>query len=184
MSSEADLWGSEDPDYIEAIANASLPCTSKEADTSTAAGGGAGGVKRKRSSSPGVPVISTSEAYEVDLDTHYNVGVLDEGGEEDAGPSSSAEVDMDLNPDVNPALFTRQGKRERLQPDAKNESYVYGAAKFGGFGEYMFRKRAKLQIQNQGLEGEGATESDGRKPIFKGVSVYVSSRGIWLIQTR
>ena len=45
---------------------------------------------------------------------------------------------------------------------------IYGAAHFGEFGEYMRRKRAKLQIQNTELD-----EGTGRSHIFKGISIYV-----------
>ncbi|KAG8907971.1 deoxycytidyl transferase, partial [Tulasnella sp. 417] len=73
--------------------------------------------------------------------------------------------------DVNPALFT--GPRPPKETvSSKNENYVYGAANFGGFGEYMFRKRAKLQIQNDQLADE---DDKTKKPqIFKGVAIYVN----------
>ena len=57
------------------------------------------------------------------------------------------------------------------------EDETYGAATFGGFGEYMRRKRAKLQIQNaQVLQEGGHGEKDGIKSqIFKGLAIYVSA---------
>lgn len=48
---------------------------------------------------------------------------------------------------------------------------VYGAAHFGNFGEYMRRKRAKLQIQNAEMVQSGEGE---KSAIFKGISIYVS----------
>lgn len=55
--------------------------------------------------------------------------------------------------------------------DSKEQPFdVYGPSKFGGFGEYMVRKRAKLQNQNTAIH-----EGDTSKPaLFKGVQVYVS----------
>ena len=48
---------------------------------------------------------------------------------------------------------------------------IYGPSKFGGFGEYMARKRRKLQIQN----AEILNGSQGLKPqVFKGIGIYVS----------
>jgi DNA repair protein REV1 len=44
---------------------------------------------------------------------------------------------------------------------------IYGPSSFGDYGEYMSRKRAKLQIQN-------AEMTDVRSDIFKGVEIYVS----------
>jgi DNA repair protein REV1 len=54
------------------------------------------------------------------------------------------------------------------------DNEIYGASHFGGFGEYMRRKRAKLQIQNAGLEQPGATDHGARTQILKGIAVYVS----------
>ncbi|KAF9234509.1 hypothetical protein BU15DRAFT_89977 [Melanogaster broomeanus] len=48
---------------------------------------------------------------------------------------------------------------------------IYGASRFGDFGEYMRRKRAKLQIQNADLETDSNEEKSN---IFKGLSVYVN----------
>ena len=52
------------------------------------------------------------------------------------------------------------------------DSDTYGASRFGGFGEYMRRKRAKLQIQNAEIgdpPGAGASKSD----LFNGLSIHV-----------
>ena len=48
---------------------------------------------------------------------------------------------------------------------------IYGASRFGHFGEYMRRKRAKLQIQNANMDTEASGE--GKSNILKGISVYV-----------
>lgn len=167
MSSDADLWGSEDPDFIDALANATFSgeappkqtVTEDDAPTTHIVG------KRKRSITP------TPGSYDVDLDERFT--------------SDDDDMDMQLelldDPDVNPALFTRpRGARRRSLPpvDAKNEDYVYGKATFGGFGEYMFRKRAKLQFQNQDIRGDGADVQD-KSTIFKGVAVYVG--GPWYV---
>lgn len=50
---------------------------------------------------------------------------------------------------------------------------TYGASRFGGFGEYMRRKRAKLQIQNAELEPT-TTIGGAKSQIFKGIAIYVS----------
>ena len=54
------------------------------------------------------------------------------------------------------------------------ENDTYGASRFGGFGEYMSRKRAKLQIQNAELEQPSATGDGAKSQIFKGIAIYVS----------
>ncbi|KAG9010517.1 deoxycytidyl transferase [Tulasnella sp. JGI-2019a] len=163
MSSDADLWGSqEDSEFLDALANSSLPVPPESVITAAEAGTDNPGVhlKRKRTpSSPSLPpVISTSDAYDIDLDNAH-----------------LPMEDDDEDPDVNPALFTRQRRPTPERPNAQNESYVYGAANFGGFGEYMFRKRAKLQFQNQDLSNEGESKGAGRnRTIFKGVAIYVN----------
>lgn len=49
-------------------------------------------------------------------------------------------------------------------------SHTYGASRFGEFGEYMARKRAKLQIQNAEMDTD---EENGTPRIFKGLQIYV-----------
>ena len=57
------------------------------------------------------------------------------------------------------------------QAPAGNEDDTYGRSHFGAGGEYMWRKRAKLQIQNRAqLDGEDDSE---KSRIFEGVSIYV-----------
>ncbi|CDO71905.1 hypothetical protein BN946_scf184940.g52 [Trametes cinnabarina] len=52
------------------------------------------------------------------------------------------------------------------------DSHTYGASRFGEFGEYMARKRAKLQLQNaeMGVDGD---ESAAESKIFRGLQIYV-----------
>lgn len=52
----------------------------------------------------------------------------------------------------------------------ENDTEIYGASHFGEWGEYMQRKRAKLQIQNTSLEGP----SDAKSDIFRGLSIYIN----------
>ena len=49
---------------------------------------------------------------------------------------------------------------------------TYGAASFGGFGQYMRRKRAKLQIQNGQMDNTD-NESPEKSRIFQGIAIYV-----------
>lgn len=54
------------------------------------------------------------------------------------------------------------------------EDDTYRASHFGGFGDYMRKKRAKLQIQNTEMAEDS---SNGKEHIFKGLAIYVSCRG-------
>jgi DNA repair protein REV1 len=78
-------------------------------------------------------------------------------------------------PSTQPALKRRWSdvQKEEPYPDATNqvskEEDMYGASRFGGFGDYMRRKRAKLQIQNADI-----VEDSAKTQIFRGLSIYVS----------
>jgi len=50
-----------------------------------------------------------------------------------------------------------------LSSEADYDEAVYGSTKFGGWGDYMRKKRAKLQIQN----------SAATTGIFKGLAIHV-----------
>ena len=71
--------------------------------------------------------------------------------------------------DISNTSFHRVPAGERGETGDENDTY--GRSHFGAWGEYMRRKRAKLQIQNSAqLEGEDDLE---RSRIFEGVSIYV-----------
>ncbi|KAH7928136.1 DNA repair protein [Leucogyrophana mollusca] len=53
-----------------------------------------------------------------------------------------------------------------------DDTAVYGASRFGQFGEYMRRKRAKLQIQNENLDIND--DAEGKSRIFQGLSIYIN----------
>ena len=62
-------------------------------------------------------------------------------------------------------------------PDGGTSSYLdsntYGASRFGGFGEYTRRKRAKLQIQNSEMGGSIPTVIASTSKLFSGLSIHV-----------
>ncbi|KAH9930835.1 uncharacterized protein B0H18DRAFT_116374 [Fomitopsis serialis] len=51
------------------------------------------------------------------------------------------------------------------------DSHTYGASRFGQFGEYMARKRAKLQVQNAEMDEE---EDDAAPRTFRGLQIYIN----------
>jgi hypothetical protein len=53
------------------------------------------------------------------------------------------------------------------------EDDTYGPSHFGQFGEYMRRKRAKLQIQNAELEKPTEAGVGGENKMFSGLAIYV-----------
>ena len=56
--------------------------------------------------------------------------------------------------------------------DSYLDGHTYGASRFGEFGEYMTRKRAKLQVQNAEIEPE-EDEGVSRSKLFHGLQIYV-----------
>lgn len=56
---------------------------------------------------------------------------------------------------------------------------TYGASRFGEFGDYMRRKRAKLQIQNDQISGSNKDDAcEIRSRIFQGLAIYVRFLGL------
>jgi DNA repair protein REV1 len=62
-------------------------------------------------------------------------------------------------------------------PDRGTSSYLetdaYGASRFGDFGEYMRRKRAKLQIQNAEMGSNTPMAIAPTSKLFSGLSIHV-----------
>lgn len=73
----------------------------------------------------------------------------------------------DVHVDEQPLPCSQPSLKRRLDSDVDDDTY--GPSKFGGFSEYMRRKRAKLQVQNTAI-GSGADQR-----IFTGLAIYVSS---------
>ncbi|KAG1868894.1 hypothetical protein C8R48DRAFT_747200 [Suillus tomentosus] len=114
----SDLFGPDDPEFLEALRNAVLPgdqITAPSADTES--------LSRKRHR-------DESDEQQVETTSH---GTL----------------------------------THRLR-DTEDDPEIYGASRFGHYGEYMHRKRAKLQIQNADI-GVGTTTK-----IFSGLSIYIN----------
>lgn len=68
-------------------------------------------------------------------------------------------------------LTTRDGSSSYM-----DDTRTYGASKFNGWGEYMSRKRAKLQIQNAEIPNDddgGGGVAGGSSKIFEGLKIYV-----------
>ncbi|KAJ8699295.1 deoxycytidyl transferase [Pleurotus ostreatus] len=68
--------------------------------------------------------------------------------------------------DERPPPCSQPSLKRRLDSDVDDDTY--GPSKFGGFSEYMRRKRAKLQVQNTAI----GSASDQR--IFDGLAIYIN----------
>jgi hypothetical protein len=61
---------------------------------------------------------------------------------------------------------------EERQDLSDEDPETYGASSFGGFGQYMRRKRAKLQIQNAQMDDTNDNLPE-KSRIFQGIAIYV-----------
>lgn len=110
----------------------------------------------------GAPVNSSQPLEDADIMDIYETGVIQTDDSNDATTANTAQTSLkhDHNSLVDMSSATG-AKRKALY---ETDEAIYGASRFGHFGEYMSRKRAKLQIQNA---------SERKSDIFKGISVYV-----------
>ena len=126
---------------------------------------------------------SNSSDYFEDEDSEFlealGAAVLPGDLPNEPDPEEEESQELALPPPSQPSL-KRQYSHTSLYED-KNDSELnviendtYGASRFGGFGDYMRRKRAKLQIQNAELEQPNATDDVAKSEIFKGIAIYVS----------
>ncbi|KAL0947651.1 hypothetical protein HGRIS_013738 [Hohenbuehelia grisea] len=70
--------------------------------------------------------------------------------------------------------LSRSRSRSQPRPEKGSLEDTYGKATFGDFGEYMRRKRAKLQIQNAEMSGAQQTVVAGKRGIFHGIAIYIN----------
>lgn len=130
----SDLFGPDDPGFLEALHNTALP-----GDAETAGADALDAVVPPPCTQPG---LKRCRSPDVD----------------DALPSDSAL----------PVLANDNGS-------SYMDTHTYGPSRFGQFGEYMHRKRAKLQLQNTELDDEQDGVVGGSK-IFKGLAIYINGR--------
>lgn len=93
-------------------------------------------------------------------------------------PASSPESESESEEELEPPPPSQPGlkRRHRENEDQyKKDDEVYGPSHFGDFGEYMRRKRAKLQIQNTEM-AESDSKPTENNAFFRGLSIYVSRR--------
>jgi len=93
-------------------------------------------------------------------------------------PSQGSTESQDLEPP--PPAQPRKRRYSQLENEERiinvdPEDDTYGPAHFGDFGEYMRRKRAKLQIQNAHASQLGESGANGKDGIFTGLAIYVRS---------
>ncbi|KAG5650978.1 hypothetical protein H0H81_010325 [Sphagnurus paluster] len=86
--------------------------------------------------------------------------------------SQELEPPPPTQPSLKRSRLEAYGERQKsimADRDPENDD-IYGESRFGEIGEYMRRKRAKLQIQNAELESANRSGST----LFNGLSIYIN----------
>ncbi|KAI0344985.1 DNA repair protein [Trametopsis cervina] len=137
-----------DPDFLEALANLSTPEGDQKLTVESSERN-----PSQTDSQDGMPPPN-----QLGLKRRRSLGPED--GQEDLGISHHnviSSIDQDKT------------KSEYLT------SHTYGASRFGEFGEYMHRKRQKLQIQNAEIEEDNPeTAPEPSMRIFRGLQIYIN----------
>ncbi|KAK0218760.1 hypothetical protein IW262DRAFT_1387303 [Armillaria fumosa] len=159
-SCSSDYFSEDDPSFLQALEDAVLPGDLAQKSTNN-----------DGSDSDGAPPLS-----QPCLKRHYLPSSDDEQGarHQDLGdepfepppltqPCLKRKYDDD-SPSDNDEAGDPSTKRHHAE---QGDDAIYGPAHFGNFGEYMQRKRAKLQIQNSEFESNGGG-------VFKGLAIYIN----------
>lgn len=160
-TNSSDMFGSDDPSFIAALATAVLPGDIVEPNPTSQSAE----PKQEFGSSFVEPELTPPPSTQVPRKRRLS---SESAAENDDAPHGSS-------------------SRPRVLTSGDGSSYMdneqtYGAAHFGDFGEYMSRKRAKLQLQNV-ANNDGAEDGDEeedensretrRRQIFRGLAIYV-----------
>ncbi len=138
-----------DPDYIRALQEIELPGDAPHTIEVTSGANALHGVLHEIPAlSTPPPAVQSQRKRRRDLEE-------DEADDSQSDHRVLGSIDQD------------SGKAQYLVSD------TYGASRFGIFGEYMTRKRAKLQIQNTEMDDEEDIVQKSR--IFQGLQIYVCS---------
>ncbi|KAI0070563.1 DNA repair protein [Panus rudis PR-1116 ss-1] len=148
-SASSDYFGSDDPEFLQALCDIPLP-----------------GDPPPNTHNQEQPVITVRKEIKTDATTTV---------------SQSTSLKRPRTPDaeISQVEGTEPSHHRVLSSvdeDKEHTTYLndelYGASRFGGFGEYMARKRAKLQIQNTEL---GSDDNSGpASKIFAGLQIYIN----------
>lgn len=116
-------------------------------------------------------------------------GDVQQSPQQSAGASSSRSSPQEPPPSTQPSLKRRRSADEEDEEGVTHHRVIssidqnqakagyltpetYGASKFGDWGQYMSRKRAKLQVQNTEID-EDSEEVVQKSRIFRGLEIYV-----------
>lgn len=164
-ANSSDMFGSDDPSFIAALAEAVLPGDIIDANPPSHSGNS----KEEADSSFVEPELTPPPSTQIPRKRRLSDSSFSQPARSDDPPHYSASRPA-------PRILTT-GDGSSYMDDKE----TYGAAHFGDFGEYMSRKRAKLQLQNvanndineEDEAGDEAGREIRKRQIFKGLAIYV-----------
>ncbi|KAJ3573313.1 hypothetical protein NP233_g2503 [Leucocoprinus birnbaumii] len=92
----------------------------------------------------------------------------------DQGQQATSPIEIEESPPPPAQPGLKRGYSEVEPVPVQEDDAIYGPSHFGQFGEYMRRKRAKLQIQNQALEDKTNSNESIKSGIFQGIAIYIN----------
>ncbi|KAH9057675.1 DNA repair protein [Lactarius vividus] len=171
-SNSSALFGSDDSSFLEALGAAVLPgdvtCQAQNEDA-------------RHLSSPPPLVLESSGLESPPCAQPTNAQPDISSDDEPEQPTTRTPTHAGLHPQHPPFVISDDNEPTLLQLEPhplaqssyRKHSDTYGASRFGEFGEYMRRKRAKLQIQNAEMRDTPRGEASGSQP-FKGLSIHIN----------
>ena len=195
-SNSSALFGSDDPSFLEALGVAILPGDVAEDEGSRRVSSSPSPILRPSSLEPPPCAQPTSHAQpragsasddELELSTTKTPPNADLSPQQAPFVISDDDEPLLLQLESPPLAQWRYRKRalsvssndDPAHPPTNSptgismDSDTYGASRFGEFGEYMRRKRAKLQIQNAEMGDTPRGKAPKSQLLFKGLSIHV-----------
>ncbi|KAF8579478.1 DNA repair protein [Ramaria rubella] len=169
-SSESDLFGKDDSEFLEALGKVEIPDDTplppelrKEITLSSDLFG--------TEDSDFLEALSRTDLPGDAVQPHPTTitGVtMKETANLTTGKRKRSASSIDIE-EPSPSLAHIIGASTDITP---TQTDIYGPSKFGDFGEYMHRKRAKLSIQNNEIEDSTVEKST----LFQGLALYVNGK--------
>ena len=156
-SSHSSDYFDDDPEFLKAINEVAIP-------------GDAGPSPSKTSPTKPAPVNDEPNPFE---DADEPPPLTQRALKRQRSPDDDLYADEEEGVQYHGVLNAVDGN-DKGDDESYLQSFTYGASRFGEFGEYMARKRAKLQIQNQEIEC-GEDDNTPKSRIFSGLQIYVRS---------
>lgn len=200
-SNSSALFGSDDTSFLEALGAAVLPGDVAQEGGARRLSSSPSPILESSSLEPPPcaqptsyvqPCVGSASDHELDLPTTMTLPIADLHPQHPTIVISDDDEPSLVSQPESPPLAQSRYRKRALSVSSNDEpvhsptnsaigisslqldSDTYGASRFGEFGEYMRRKRAKLQIQNVEMGDTQRGKVSGSQ-LFKGLSIHVGA---------